>query len=277
MKVIDNPKASGKSAQPGKLDDIFGSLHLGRTWTQDMQTQEEVIAALDKALDNRYVMLRNVTLEGLEIPIPLVMVGPPGLRVIYPCATRGIFRAKGDVWEQMEDRQQVYRAASPNLLTRTELMGQAVAAFLAARGMPTVEIEPALFFSDPGTHVDSVRPAVRVVLVDGLERFIAGLVQSRAFLEKEDVTKIVDLFLQSMGVTERDISPYPDRDAFSFSDEPAEAKETVLDRIPRGEGVVKILNKIPFSGRQWFVLGFMVVVNIVILVAFVLLVLLTPT
>ena len=275
MKVIDNPTIGGKAASSGKLDDMLGSLRMGRNWSQDMEAQEGVIGSLEKALDNRYVMLRNVTLEGLEIPIPLVLIGPPGIRVIYPSATRGIFRAKADVWEQLDDRAQVYRAANPNLLTRTELMGQAVAAFLAARASAQYEIDPVLFFSDPGTHVDSVRPAVRVVLIDGLERFFAGLVQSRILLEKEEVDKTVDLFLKSMGISDRDISPYPERDAFSFADEREPPKDSLIDRLPRGEGMVKTLNKIPFSGRQWFVLGCMVVVNIVILIAFVLLVLLT--
>jgi hypothetical protein len=276
MKVIDNPKVSGKAPGSGRLDDMLGSLRLGKGWSQDMEAQEEVIASLEKALDNRYTMLRNVMLEGLEIPIPLVLVGPPGIRVVYPCASRGIFRAKADVWEQMDDRAQVYRAASPNLLTRTELMGQAVAAFMTARGAPPYEIEPVLFFSHPGTHVDSVRPAVRIVLMDGLERFIAGLVQSRVSMEKEEVDKTVDFFLKSMGVSERDLSPYPERDSFSFVDEPDAAKETLLDRVPRGEGLVKTLNKIPFTRGQWFVLGFMVFIDIFILIAFLVLILITP-
>ncbi len=276
MKVIDNPNFSSKTSPPGKLDEMLGSLRLGRTWSQDMEAQEGVIVALDKALDDRYIMVRNVTLEGLEIPIPLILVGPPGIRVIYPSAGKGVFRAKGDVWEQMEERHQNYRTANPNLLTRTELMSQAVAAFLSSREPLAIEIQPVLFFSDPGTHVDAVRPSVRIVLIDGLERFIAGMVQSRVMMEKELIDKVVALFMKSMGITERDLSPYPERDAFSFADEQDATQDSIMDHLPRGERLVTTLNKIPFSGRQWFVLGCMIVVNIVILVAFVLLVLLTP-
>jgi hypothetical protein len=239
-----------------------------------MESQEGLIAALEKALDNRYNMLRNVTLEGLDIPIPLVLVGPPGIRVIYPSAARGIFRAKADIFEFMDERTQSYRSANPNLMTRTALMGQAVATFLTARGMPPMDVEPVLYFSDPGTHVETVRPVVRILLVDGLERFIAGLLQSRIFLDKEEVQKMTDQFLKSMGISERDLSPFPERDAFSFSDYSGD-KPSLGDRLPRGEGMVKTLNKIPFSGRQWFLLGCMVVVNIVVLIAFVLLVLFT--
>jgi len=274
MKVIENPALSSKAATPGKLDEVLGSLHFGRPVTPEMEAQDAMIATLEKALDNRYVMLRNVILEGLDIPIPLVLVGPPGVSVIYPNPARGVFRAKGDVWEQMDARQELYRPSNPNLVKRTELMAQAVAAFLADKLAAQSEVEAVLFFSDPGIHVDAVRPTVRIVQVDGVDRFVAGLLQTPIYMEKEEVSKIADLFVKSMGISEQELSPYPERDAFSFQEEAR--RDTLIDRMPRGEGVVRSLNKIPFSGRQWFVLGCMAVVNIIILVAFVILVLLTP-
>jgi hypothetical protein len=277
MKVIDNPKVSGeKPSSPARLDNVLGSLGLGRGAPQEVQAQDELIASLEKVLDSRFVLLRNVTMEGLDIPVPMVLLGPPGVKVIYPSAARGVFRAKGDNLEYMDDRYQAYRTASPNLLTRTGLMAQALSTFLTANHPAPVEVEPVLYFSDTGTHVDAVRPGVRILLVDGLERFTAGLLQSSAYFSKEEIQKLVDLLLKSMGVSERQLVPGLDRDAFSFVDEAEPARSSVIDRLPRGEGVVKTLNKIPFSGRQWALLGCMVVVNIVILIAFVLLVLLTP-
>jgi hypothetical protein len=276
MRVIDNPKVSPeKPGTPSRLDNVLGSLGLGQSGSQELQAQEELIASLEKSLDNRFVMLRNVTLEGVDIPIPMVLVGPPGVKLIYPSAARGVFRAKGDVLEYMDDDYQAYRTASPNLLTRAASMAEKVSAYLTANNPAPVEVEPFLYFSDPGTHVDAVRPVVRILPVDGLERFVAGLLQSRVFFEKEEVQKLVDLLRKFMGVSERQLSPFSERDAFSFADDERSSEASVLDRIPRGEGMVKALNKIPFSGRQWALLGCMVVINIVILVAFVLLVLLT--
>ena len=274
MKVIENPAFSSKAATPGKLDEVLSPLKLGRALTPEMEAQEAVIASLERALDNRYVMLRNITLEGLDVPIPLVLIGPPGVSVINPSPARGVFRVKGDVWEQMDSRQELYRSSSPNLVTRTELMAQAVQTFLEGRLPSEAQVEAVLYFSDPGIHVDAVRPVVRIVQVDGMERFLAGLLQTPIYMEKEDVSKIADLFVKSMGIIERESSPYPERDAFSFRDEEI-ARETLIDRLPRGEGVVRNLNKIPFSGRQWFLLGCMGVVDIIILVAFVILVLMT--
>ncbi len=275
MKVIDNPKVSEKPSSPGKLDTMLGSLGLGRNLPPEQQAQEDLIAHLEKALDNRFVMLRNVTLEGLELPIPMVLVGPPGVRVIYPHAARGVFQVKGEVLEYMDDRYQTYRTVTPNLLTRAKLMAQAVTEFINARHPAPVEAEPVLFFSDPGTHVDSVRPVVRIVQADGLDHLAAGLLQSRVYLEKDEVQKVVDYFLTSMGISERQLSPFPERDAFSFADDTGPDKPSLADRLPRGEGLVSTLNKIPFSRRQWYLLGCMVVVNIIVLIAFVVLVLLT--
>ncbi len=209
-------------------------------------------------MDNRYVILRNVQLEGLDIPIPLILVGPTGARVIYPSASRGVYRARGETWEQMDDRAQVYRAATPNLISRTQLMAQAVSAYLTGRDMPLPEVEPVLMFSDPGTHVETVRPLVRVVLVDGLERFVAGLLQSRSYLDKENVQKIVVLLTQLSGL-DLDASPYPERDAFTYADEKKPSQlSTLADRLPRGERMVSSLTKSPsptVNGLCWGVWG----------------------
>ncbi|MCI0519483.1 MAG: hypothetical protein L0Z70_04430 [Chloroflexi bacterium] len=272
MKVIATPVQGSKSGSASRLDEVMGSLRLGRSWSQDMEAQEGVIAPLEKALDNRFVMLRNVILEGLDVPIPLVLVGPPGVRVLYPSAQRGVFRARGEAWEQMDDRSQVYRPLTPNLLTRAQLMARAVDAFLSTRGIKAGETEPVLLLMDSGSHVDSARPIVRIVLADGLERFIAGLLQARILLDKDETQKIVDTFSKSMGVVEE--AAFPERDVFSFTDE-ASAKPSLGDRLPRGEKVAKSLNKLPFSGRQWVLLGLLALINILVLVGFVILIFLT--
>jgi hypothetical protein len=276
MKVIDNPTVSAeKASASGRLDNVLGSLGLGHSGFQELQAQEELVANLEKYLDNRFVLLRNVTLEGLDFPIPMLLLGPPGVKLIYPCAARGVFRAKGDTLEFMDEDYKTFRTASPNLLTRAASMAEKVSAYLTANNPAPVEVEPFLYFSDPGTHVEAVRPSVRILPVDGLERFVAGILQSRVYFEKEEVQKLVDLLRKYMGVPERQMTPYSDRDAFSYADEERFGESSVLDRMPRGEGVVKALNKIPFSGRQWALLGCIVVINIAILIAFVVIVLMT--
>ncbi len=274
MKVIENPKVKVK--KPSNLwEKFWETLRLGKDWFEDMQAQEEVVAFLGKALDNRFVLLRNVTLQGLEIPIPLVLVGPPGVWVIYTSAIRGLFRARGDTWEKMDSNQEVFRPATPNLIRRTHLMAQAVGAYFSTCNISLPAIEAVLMFSHPGTHVEVIRPEVRIVLADGLERFVVGVLQGRIWLERNEVDKVVNLLIESMGLTEKDLAPYPEKDAFSFADEREPAGLPALATLGRGERLARMLNKIPFSRRQWLALGCLVFVNIIVLIAFVILILLT--
>lgn len=275
MKVIDNLEESGKTGPASPLDNVLSSLRLSRDWDQDAQAQDWVVDSLEQMLDNNFVMLRNVKLEGLDVPIPMILVGPPGIRVIYASALRGVFRAKGDIWEQMDDHQQTFRPVLPNMISRAALMARAVEAYLK-NDYPLLMIEPVLVFYDPGTHVDTIRPDVRIVLADGLERFSAGLLQSGARLDRNTVQTLVDLFTQTSPGEADGAAPFSERDAFSFKDEQEKKKTPALrDRLPSDEPIMSFLNKMPFTTRQWVVLGLMAGFNIVILIVFVLFVLLS--
>ena len=271
MKIIENTSQSQKSQQSNVLGGMIGSLKLGRATPQEIQSQQVVISALEKALDNRHFLLHNVTLAEQEMPIPLILVGPPGVKVISPVALRGVYRARVDEWEQLDKQHQSYKPAIPNLVIQTEQLAQAVEEHLKAQNIYPSTIEPVLVFTDPGVHIEMVRPAVRIVLIDAIERFIAGLLQAPILLGKEEAQEIADCLAKSLGITDEG-SPYPEQDAFSFSDESAPRSKgpTIVDRLPRGERAVTTLNKIPFSNRQWLVLGCLLAVNILILIAVVL-------
>jgi hypothetical protein len=271
MKIIENTSQSQKSQQSNVLGGMIGSLKLGRATPQEIQSQQMVISSLEKALDNRYLLLHNVTLAEQEMPIPLILVGPPGVKVISPVALRGVYRAKLDEWDQLDKQHQSYKPAVPNLIVQTEQMAQAVEEHLKAQNIYPSTIESVLVFTDPGVHIEMARPAVRIVLIDAIDRFIAGLLQAPIMLGKEEAQEIADCLAKSLGILEEG-SPYPERDAFSFSEDSAQPSKgpTIVDRLPRGERAVTTLNKIPFSNRQLFVLGCLVAVNILILIAIVL-------
>jgi len=274
MKVIDHLEESSKTSTASPLDNVLSSLKLSRDWDQDARAQDWVVDSLAHMLDHSFVMLRNVKLEGLEVPIPLILVGPPGIHVIYASALRGVFRAKGDVWEQMDDRQQSFKPVLPNMISRAALMARAVEAHIKNQ-YPLLLIEPVLVFSDPGTHVDTIRPDVRIVLADGLERFCAGLLQSGTRLDRNTVQMLADLFSGDAAASAQAVAPVSERDAFSFKDEVLGKKTPSLrDRLPSDEPIVSFLNKMPFSTRQWIVLLLMAGFNILLLATFVLIVLL---
>ncbi len=243
--------------------------------TSDPAAENVVIETLQRLLDNQYVMLRSVPLDDPEVPVPLVLVGPPGVRVIYASSIKGVYRAKEESWEQMDDRTQNFKLARPNLLQRTSLMAKAVQAYLAARNFEQADVDAVLIFTDPGIHVDTIRPAVRVVQADALDRFGAGLAQSPAFFDKETTQRIVNV-LGGEQLAEREAAKTAAQmqDAFSFQDVPSKKVRRTPDVVYQS-GEAPLFKRIPFNKRQLIVLGLMVLVNIIILSAFVFLILLT--
>jgi hypothetical protein len=113
---------------------------------------------------------------------------------------------------------------------------------------------------------------VRIVHSDGLDRFIAGLFQARVLLNRPDANKIANLLLGPTILLEEGDVVAPD-DAFSFAEEGPPPGPSLTDQIPKGEGVVKSINKVPFSMKQWLVLGLLIVVNIIVLLGLVVLIL----
>jgi hypothetical protein len=273
MRVLDNSTQD----RTGKKPDVINRARsrLSQSWSQkEAHAQEVVINALQKVLDNKYVMLREVTLEGPDIPIPLILIGPSGVQVIYASILKGVFRAKEDVLEELDDRTHKFSIARPNLLTRTLLMARAVNTYLAEHGHKLPEVEPVLFFSDPGINVETTRPVVRIVQMDALDRFVAGLLQSQTNLEPEAVQKIAN----ALAGDQVDLGQKPmidERDAFAFRDLPPDKPQSLTPKVVIDSSEPGFLKRIPFSGRQWLVLGLIILVTIIVLVAFMILILLS--
>jgi hypothetical protein len=271
MKTLDfSPKASQRNL-PGPLDRVVSALQFGQAWSQDQRSQEQVETPLQRALDNKFTLLRNVRLEGLNVPIPLILVGPPGVRVIYASASPGVFRARGDVWEKMDDTRKEFEPHKPNLLTRTLLIARAVEAFLTSRGLRLPEVEPVLAFTDPGTHVETVRPAVRIVLADAIERFTGGLLQTRSALNQEEVLRVIELLAGAQANQAVQAVQSEPQDAFSFRDEqlPPPRRPLVPERISSADPLTPLAKKVRFSGRQLLLLGLLIGLNLIILISFV--------
>lgn len=273
MKVIENSKLKRKESVSNPMSDVISSIKSGLKITEDVPAEDAVIASLARMLDHRYVILKDVILPGLKVPIPLILVGPSGVCVLTPSPMRGVYRAQGENWERMDERRKDFRPAQPNMLLRAQLLARAVEKFFNERGYELPKVESALIFTDPGVHIETVRPVVRIILIDGIERFTTGLAQGYPILEKDDVQKIVNLFSASMGLADEEVSTLPEHDVFSFMDEEVETGPAWQDRLPQGDGIVDALNKIPFSGRQWLLLGSMMVVNVFVILAFLVLVL----
>jgi hypothetical protein len=272
MKVIDGTQLNRIGDKGWTLD--RARERLARSWNQkEFEAQDLVAAALQKALDNRHFLFRNLTLEGPDVPIPLILVGPLGVRVIYASVAKGVFRARDDAWEELDNSTQAYKPARPNLITRVGLMARSVQTYLANHGQAVPDVEPVLFFLDPGVHIDLNRPSARIVLVDALDRFAAGLAQAPTMLEADVIQNVINAFVPPP-VEGGEAAPEV-RDAFSFQDMP---KPKPARKAPSLNLEIKepsFFQKLNFDRRQWTLLAILVAVNILILVGLVMFILLT--
>lgn len=272
MKLIDRSVKGKATQKPAFVAQLGQTLHRFFGPPED-QAQEVLIAGLQRLLDNQYILLRKISLRGVDITIPLILLGPSGVWVIYASPLKGIYRAKDDQWEKLDGQK--LQPARPNLITRTQLMAKAVESYLAERGFQGVEVSPGLFFSDPGIHVDTSRPAVRVIPPDGLQRFASSLIQGGYRVNPETIQRMVNVLAGDLEVEEGS-TVIPEKDAFSFRDADEERPKRVVRRVVVQRDPAPVPEKkLPFTRRQWILLAVMVVVNIVGLTALVLLVLLT--
>ena len=90
MRVIN---LSTNSMSDSRLDvsGVFRKIFKVEDPKSDPEAEKAVLATFQRLLDNQYVMLRAIPLDDPEVPIPLVLVGPPGVRMFYARSLKGLF------------------------------------------------------------------------------------------------------------------------------------------------------------------------------------------
>src|ERR1043166_2415125 len=173
-----------------------GMLKYGFNWPNELQAQKAIITFFDRQLEKGYTLIRNMTLGASGIVVPMILLGPTGIYVIDVTFLRGRYEARGNAWN--EESGDGYRPAEVNLIQRTLRMANAVKKFIERQGVKLpVDVEPVLVAGDPGLHIEAVRPAVRVLMIDGVRSFVSGLANASPTLGAEEVHEF----------TERLISP----------------------------------------------------------------------
>jgi len=297
MKIIDQtPFFNSETGEIRFLDRGKAMMKYGTGWIKEVEAQKQVIDILGKVLDRNYTLLRNVTPPGLDASIPCILVGPAGVFVMYVTPLTGIFRAKGDQWGTITGNN--FRDEKPNLLTRTEHMARAIQVFLQRQGYSTLTmVEAILLCSDPSVHVDSIRPIIRVVMRDALERLAISIMQARVVLSPETVQDIIERILNPPSLESEEpsevsaeISPQPaavtqPEDTFipAFALPESEAPPSIRESTPLPILVPQApdseleappllpVKKSP-NRKQWLFLILMFVLWMVILVGFLVLV-----
>jgi len=223
MQIIDRSPIRSTAAGLSTMDRIRSVLKLGFSGTEELQAQAQIIELFNRYFDDKFILLRNRVLPDLDIPIPIILACPVGVLLLYVTPLKGIYRARADTWSVVDSRRH-FKPARPNLLNRTILMARAVQVYLERQGMPGIDVEPVLLCTDPGIHVETIRPSVRVVMIDALDRFIAGLQQGQITLTGPEVEMIVERLLKPPAPDEK---PAPQPAPPSFQGQSVPAGETL--------------------------------------------------
>ena len=195
MKIIDQtPFYNHETGAITTVDRLKALLKFGPTWTREIEAQAQVIPIITKLLDRSFTLLRNVTPPGLDASFPFILVGPAGVFVMYVTPLTGMFRARGNQWGTISGS--TFKDEKPNLLTRTERMARAIQVYLQRNGYQELtSVDGILLCSDPSVHVDSLRPIIRIVMRDALERFAISISQSRVVLNPEAVQNVIEMII----------------------------------------------------------------------------------
>jgi hypothetical protein len=167
MKIIDcSPPAEINGLQNiAKRAQALLPIHLSKDAAKI--SHEIVIQHLKVNTTGKYILLYNILLEPLNEPIPMILIGPTGVMVINPTPIKGIFKAKEDYWYELKKQDRKYQPSRPNWVFSTYQMTRVVKNKLEAAGLEGVDVQSVLLFTSHGTHVESIRPSVRIVLADG--------------------------------------------------------------------------------------------------------------
>lgn len=207
MKILDRTPYRTESGEINIIGRVRGSLQFGLSWYARLQAQDTVITIMDKVLKEGFVLVRNATLPDTEITLPLVLIAPQGVFLISVTHERGVYRAKDDEWGTVVGEKFV--PAAINQVQRTLKLGRVLQVYLDRNGFKDLSlvVDPILMSADPGTHIDSTRPAVRIIMSDALERFAISLSQGRATLNANTIFKITKMILEGPTPKEEAVAP----------------------------------------------------------------------
>jgi hypothetical protein len=194
MKIIDKTPLLNEKGELGFIQRFQGMMEYGWDWPSELEAQKAIITYFDRQLEKGYTLIRNLTLGKSGITVPIILLGPTGIHVIHVAYLKGRYEARGEEWNVASGDS--YKPAEDNLIQKTLRMSRAVRAFIERQGVQVpVEVEPVLIGGDPGLHIESVKPAIRVLMIDGVKSFVANLVTAQPALRPESVYEFTERLL----------------------------------------------------------------------------------
>lgn len=208
MKIIDKTPLLDEKGNLGFVQRVQGMLQFGFNWPNELQVQNAIVKFFERQLEKGYTLIRNMPLGESGIMVPIILLGPTGIYVIEVTSVKGRYEAKGDTWNVEAGNQ--YKPAPINLIQRTTRMARALQAYIERQGVKLpVSVEPVLIAGDPGLHIDSVRPAIKVMMIDGIKAFVNGLVTGKPVLRADLVLDYTERILHPR-VKREPITPPPE-------------------------------------------------------------------
>lgn len=191
MKIIDQTPLIDEKGNLGLSQRIQGMLKFGFNWPTELLAQKAIITFFDRNLEKGYTLIRNQSLGQSGIIIPLILIGPAGMFAINIAYLKGRYEAKGEAWNVESGNR--FKPAPVNLIQSTARMGRALTAFIERQGTKVPEaVESILIAADPGLHVEADKPAIRVLMVDGIKPFVIGLSNSMPVLRSDSALDMVE-------------------------------------------------------------------------------------
>lgn len=218
MKIIDQTPLLDANGQLNLINRIQGMLKYGLSWPSNLEAQAKVIAQLNKVIEKGHTLFRNQQLGASEIIVPLILIGTSGIYVMEATPLKGLYQARGEEWGTLSNGR--FQPANINILSRTARLAKILQVFFERQGLKlAAPVEPVLFSADPGLHIESIRPAVRPVMSDAIDRFAASLLTARPVYNAQEVGEFAERLQHPRSARQAEQPPEPKEDVFSLKDE----------------------------------------------------------
>ena len=232
-----------------------------------------ILKLFQQFLNDDFFLIKNCSVIDFEKEVPPLLIGPMGVMLIFENNSHGIFRANEMNWERLNESHNQYQAETPNPLVVGAEQSKKVTDYLALHGFTNIPVQPVILFTHPAIHLELLHPAIRLVPMDGLGRFITSIAQAAPEINLNEIPALVHLLAP---FTTEDETLKELRDGFSFIEEKPK-KQVKLPEVniplPNDDQFVKTVNKVPFTTRQLIILGGLVIINLIILILLVLVIL----
>jgi hypothetical protein len=273
MRTIERSEYRDKDDVISLENRVRGTLDYGLGWFGEMRAELILTERLGPYLDDNYVLLRNANLPGTDLRIPLILLGPQGVRTILPSAKKGVFRAKGMDWYTFSTRNRRFKRTRPNLLSLATTYAQALHTYLQSQSVPLPEVEPVLAFTNPRTHIDTAQPEVRIIQADAFERFANNLQRFQPIMDREDVDELTALIIRPpMPEPEPEPEPVAETEQSLESEQPIsrapDPSELDAFRLDDSPAVRRRQTPLGFTRAQWLILGLLFLMELLIVIVF---------